>query len=189
MRVKAASVSVLVFCTFAGCFAALPASAQKVEVTADNNAPFKKYKRYAWGKNSLVTRQTPEIEAQIEKKIEASADRQLASKGFVLDPANPDFVIHYDAGAIPDPDAADATWSQPIHGGDYILSGTFNGVPMDVWVRSVGLMKFGVQDASSKNVVWQSVLKTKADPKKFMKNADAEIDKLVKKGLEKFPPK
>jgi len=190
MRLKFAfSLLAVCACAVASGLMPLSLSAQKVDVTADKNAPFKKYKRYAWGKNSLVTRQTPEVEAQIEKKIEASADQQLAAKGFVLDPAHPDFVIHYDAGAMPDPNTQDATWQQPIYGGDYIASGNFNGVPIDVWMRSVGLMKFSVQDAPSKNVVWQSVLKTKVDPKKFMQNADSEIDKLVKKSLEKFPPK
>jgi Domain of unknown function (DUF4136) len=169
--------------------ASAPAMAQKVEVTVDKSAPFKKYKRYAWGKNSLVTRQTADVEAQIEKKIEASADQQLASKGFVLDPAHPDFVIHYDAGAMPMPGASVPTWTQPIGGGDY-LTGTFAGVPMDVWLQVTGVLKFGVQDAASKSVVWQSVLTTKTnDPKKFIRNIDSEVDKLVAKGLQKFPPK
>ena len=165
------------------------ARAQKVEVTADKNAPFKKYKRYAWGKNSLVTRQTADVEANIENKIKAAADQQLAAKGFVLAPANPDFLIHYDGGAMPMPGASDATWNQPVYG-NYMLSGTFSGVPMDVWLRVTAVLKFSVQDASSKNDVWTSVLKTETnEPKKFMKNADSEINKLVAKSLQKFPPK
>jgi len=189
MRIKAVTLLALCACAFACGLAAIPAAAQKVDVTVDPSANFKKYKRYAWGKNSLVTRQTADVEAKIEKKIEAAADQQLASKGFVLDPAHPDFVIHYDAGAIPDPDTAAATWSQPIYGGDYVLSGTFSGVPMDVWLQATALVKFAVQDASSKNVVWQSVLKKKADPQKFMRDLDGEINKLVAKSLQKFPPK
>ncbi|HMD30560.1 MAG TPA: DUF4136 domain-containing protein [Candidatus Acidoferrales bacterium] len=196
MRVKSMKMRVATLVAFCALFCALtcglalaPAFAQKVDVTVDQNAHFKKYKRYAWGKNSLVTRQTADVEAQIEQKIEAAANFQLTTKGFVLDAAQPDFVIHYDAGAMPDPGASAATWQQPIAGGDYI-GGTFAGVPMDVWLQVTGVIKFAVQDTKSQTVVWQSVLTKKTnEPKKFMKNLDSEINKLVAKSLQKFPPK
>jgi hypothetical protein len=71
-----------------------------------------------------------------------------------------------------------------------MLSGTFSGVTMDVWLQVTGVLKFSVQDAASKDVVWTSVVTAKTnDPKKFMRNVDSEINKLVTKGLQKFPPK
>ncbi|HTQ86160.1 MAG TPA: DUF4136 domain-containing protein [Candidatus Solibacter sp.] len=168
---------------------AFSAAAQKAEITFDKNAPFKQYKRYAWGKNNLVTRQTPEMEAVIEKKIEADAERLLTSKGFTKDEANPDFLIHYDAGAIPDPGASMPTYKQYLAGGG-MISGTISGVTADVWLQIAGHLEFSIQDISSKNVVWKSLVTKKTnDPKKFLKNLDSEINKLTTKALEKFPPK
>jgi len=187
MRIK--TIALAAVCGLGIAAFAVPARAQKVDVTFDKSASFKKYKRYAWGKNSLVTRQTADAEAQIEKEIESAADRQLSAKGFVLDPAHPDFVIHYDAGAMPMPEASDASWTQPV-AGNVMLSGTFSGVTMDVWLQVTGVLKFSVHDAASKGVVWTSVVTAKTnDPKKFMRNVDSEINKLVTKGLQKFPPK
>jgi hypothetical protein len=187
MRFQAALRGAL--CAMLSWAAMLPAAAQKVEVNFDKKAPFKQYKRYAWGKNSLVTRQTPEVEAEIEKKIEAAADRELKAKGFSPDAVNPDFFIHYDAGAMPNPEGSMATWRQPIAGGSSI-SGTFYGVSADVWLQVEGSLRFSIEDPSSKAVVWQSLASRKTnDPKKFLKNLDKEINRLVAKGLEKFPPK
>ena len=168
-----------------------PATAQKVEVTYDKSASFKQYKRYAWGKNSLVTRQTAEVEAEIEKKIEASADRALAAKGLIKDDAKPDFLIRYDAGAMPNPDGSAPGYKVPVPGGGgMFVEGTFSGVSADIWLQVSGMLKFSIQDAPSKATVWQSLVTKKTnDPKKFLRNLDSEIDKMASKGLEKFPPK
>ena len=184
-------VDLVALCALSVSLALAPAVAQNVEVNYDKGAPFKQYKRYAWGKNSLVSRQTPEVEAEIQKKIEASADRQLAAKGFAKDDAKPDFWIHYDAGAIPNPDGRTAGYKAPVPGvGGVFVTGTFSGVSADIWLQVTGMLKFSVQDAASKGVVWESMTTKKTnDPKKFLKNLDSEIDKLVAKGLQKFPPK
>jgi len=176
-------------CGVALSLALIPAAAQKVEVTYDKGAPFKQYKHYAWGKNSMVSRQTKEVEAEIEKRIEAAADRELKAKGFSQDSTNPDFLIRYDAGAMANPEASMATWRQQV-AGNQSISGTFYGVSPDVWLQVEGGLRFSIEDPSSKAVVWQSLASKKTnDPKKFLKNLDKEIDALVRKGLGKFPPK
>jgi Domain of unknown function (DUF4136) len=165
------------------------AAAQKVEVTFDHAATFKHYKSYAWGKNKLVSRQRPEVADQIEKTIENSADNVLQKKGFVLNPAKPDFYLSYSAGALPDTKTGIPTTVVPVGPGG-ALYGAIPGVSLDVWLEVVGMLKFSVQDASSNAEVWQSFTSKKVtNTRRFLNNMQSEIDKFVAKGLEKFPPK
>lgn len=163
--------------------------AQKVEVSYDHNASFKHYKTYAWGKNKLVSRQRKEVADQIEKTIEASADQDLHRKGFVRDDAKPDFYITYSAGALPDSKTGIPTTVVPL-GPNGALYGAIPGVSLDVWLEVEGALRFQVEDAAHNTVVWESLTTKKVkNTKKFLNNLQSEIDKLIAKGLEKFPPK
>jgi hypothetical protein len=163
--------------------------AQKVTTNYDKNAHFAQYKRYTWGKNSLVTRQMPEVEAAIEKSIVTAADRELANKGFVKDGAQPDFIIHYNAGGMPDPKANVPTATYSTAGGG-LYSTPMYGATIDVWMQVIAGLHFEVQDAATKSTVWQSTAtKTIKDTKKFAKNLQKEIDEITKKSLQSFPPK
>ena len=169
--------------------AVTPAPAQKVEVTYDHTTSFKQYRTYAWGKNTLVSRQKPEVADQIQKTIEAAADSELRRKGFSLSEARPDFYISYDAGALPDTKAGIPTTVVPLGPGGAIY-GSIPGVSLDVWLEVVGHLQFAIQDAPSNAVVWQSLTTKKvANTKKFLNNLQSEINNFVAKGLEKFPPK
>src|SRR5277367_6697115 len=76
------------------------AQAQSVKSTYDKSANFGKYKKYSWGQNYLLTRQTKQLEAQINLAIIDSINRDLKGAGFVLVQDDPDFVIIYEAGGV-----------------------------------------------------------------------------------------
>src|SRR5271154_2212644 len=80
--------------------ATVPAPAQKVKVSIDQSADFAHFKRYKWGKNYLITRQTPDDQKAIGDEITASINRQLQAKGFVHDESNADFLVSYEAGGL-----------------------------------------------------------------------------------------
>jgi hypothetical protein len=80
------------------------AVAQNVKSTFDKSADFKKYKKYAWGSNYLLTRQTKEDQERINMAIVDSVNRNLQAVGFVEDDKNPDFRITYEAGGLPKAD-------------------------------------------------------------------------------------
>ncbi len=171
--------------------AAMATSAQKVQTSYDKAAQFKQYHRYTWAKNSLFSRQTAQMEVTIEQTIKKSTDNYLHSRGFIKDPAKPDFYIHYDAGAMPNIQASDQTQIvMPIATVGAVTVGQISDVPVDVWQQVVGTLRYTIQDASSKTTVWQATVTKKTyDPQKFLDNLQNEIDKMTKKGLEKFPPK
>ncbi|HVN08569.1 MAG TPA: DUF4136 domain-containing protein [Patescibacteria group bacterium] len=171
------------------CVLAIPASAQKVDVQFNHDVSFKPYKRYAWGKNNLVTRQRPEVEAAIEQHIEDSAEHDLASKGFVKDNEHPDFYIHYSAGGLPDTKENMPQAKFMIPGGS-LATASIYGATLDVWMHVIGAIRFEIQDAKSNDTVWQATATKKIkDTKKFAQNLQKEIDNITKKALEKFPPK
>jgi hypothetical protein len=62
------------------------AVAQNVKSTFDKSADFKKYKKYAWGSNYLLTRQTKEDQERINMAIVDSINRNLEAGGFVGNP-------------------------------------------------------------------------------------------------------
>lgn len=166
------------------------ASAQKVETKYDRSANFAVYKHYAWGKNYLLTHQRPEVQAKIDKAIVDSLNRQLQSKGFLLDEKSPDFRVKYEAGGL----AQAATSTQPDllnpgPPGPTFSSDSLGGTPLDVWTSTLSKMKLTVTDSTSGKEVWQALVSQKLrDPQKFLNDLNKNIDNVMSKALKGFPP-
>ncbi|HKT46755.1 MAG TPA: DUF4136 domain-containing protein [Candidatus Acidoferrales bacterium] len=167
-----------------------PSLSQKVKSNYDKSADFASYKRYAWGSNYLLlARQPPQDKPRINGAIVDSINRNLQSKGFVLDPQSPQFLIYYEAGGsakgdigalpnITDAGYVDFNW------------GMVAGTSSDAWVYTLAKMHIVVKDSSTKQPVWQSVTSEKIrDVTKAMNNLKQEVDDFVSKALKDFPPK
>jgi hypothetical protein len=165
------------------------AFAQSVKSTYDKTTDFKRYKKYAWGHNYLLTRQHPEDQARINSAIIDSINRDLQASGFVLEQDSPDFIIIYEAGGLPKSDVGpqrDLTVTDMVN----YSWGNLGGISSDVWVYSLAKMKITVTDAATKNTVWQAAASQKIhDPKKFMNNLKDNVDKYIQKTMKDFPPK
>src|SRR6266851_406994 len=164
---------------------ALPVCAQRVDTQYDKSTSFARYKRYGWGKNYLLTHQRPEDQAQIDKVIVDSVNKQMLAKGFVLDEKNPDFRVKYEAGALTEA----ATSGQPdmLNGGAPAptwSSNSLGGTSLDVWTSTLSKMKVTVTDASSGKDVWRAFVSQKLrDPQKFLNNLGKNIDNVMSKAL------
>lgn len=165
------------------------AVAQNVKSTFDKSADFKKYKKYAWGSNYLLTRQTKEVQEQINMAIVDSINRNLQAGGFVEDDKNPDFRIACDAGGLPKADVG----SQPaLYASDMVgyYWGNLSGISSDVWVYSLAKLQITVTDAATKRDLWQAMASQKIrDPKKFGNNLKENVDKFIQKTMKSFLPK
>jgi hypothetical protein len=163
--------------------------AQSVKSAYDKKTDFKKYKKYAWGHNYLLTRQHPEDQARINLAIIDSINRDLQASGFVLEQDSPDFIIIYEAGGLPKSDVGaqrDPTVTDLVN----YSWGNMGGISSDVWVYSLAKMKVTVTDAATKNTVWQAAASQKIhDPMKFMNNLKENVDKYIQKTMKDFPPK
>jgi hypothetical protein len=165
------------------------AVAQDVKSTFDKSVDFKKYKKYAWGANYLLTRQTKEDQERINMAIIDSINRNLQAAGFVEDDKNPDFRITYEAGGLP---KVDVGAQRDLYATDMVdyAWGNLGGITSDAWVYSLAKMQITVTDAATKSNLWQAKASKKIrDPIKFGNNLKENVDKFIQKTMKSFPPK
>jgi hypothetical protein len=164
------------------------AFAQSVKSKYDKSADFKKYKKYAWGSNYLLTQQRPEEQGRINAAIVDSMNRYLQAKGFVQDQKSPHFKIHFDAGGMPNADVG----AQPdlFAAGDLSWAWNGGGISSDVWVYSLAKVRITVADAATNATMWQALATKKIrEPDKFGNNLKQNVDDFIGKTLKDFPPK
>jgi hypothetical protein len=165
------------------------ARGQDVKSNYDKSVDFKKFKKYAWGSNYLLTRQPPEDQARINIAIIDSINRDLQSKGFVEDKKSPDFIIIYEAGGLP---KSDVGAQRELNAADLVnwSWGNLGGISSDVWVYSLAKMRITVTGAGTNRQVWQAMASQKIrDPNKFGNNLKENVDKFIGKTMKSFPPK
>lgn len=172
--------------------AIVPATAQKVKVSVDQSADIAHFKRYKWGKNYLITRQTPEDQKAIGDEISASINRQLQAKGYVHDEANADFVVSYEAGGLSKADISTTPDLSRDIGNPNSMNQPADIGPIptatDAWVSVLGGVRISVIDAKSQKKVWVGQVSQKIrDPQKFMANLDAQVDDATAKLMKTFP--
>ena len=163
--------------------------AQNVKSTYDKTTDFKKYKKYAWGSNYLLTRQTKEVQEQINMAIVDSINRNLQAGGFVEDDKNPDFRITYEAGGLP---KADVGSQRDLYAADMVnyYWGNLSGISSDAWVYSLAKLHITVTDAATKSDLWEAMASQKIrDSQKFGTNLKENVDKFIQKTMKSFPPK
>jgi len=163
--------------------------AQDVKSTSDKSVDFKKYKKYSWGSNYLLTRQPKDVQERINMAIVDSINRTLQAAGFTEDDQNPDFRITYEAGGLA---KTDVSAQRNLYASEMInyTWGNFAGISADAWAYSLAKMQITVTDAASKNNLWQAIAsKEIRDPEKFKSKLRENVDKFVQKTMKSFPPK
>jgi hypothetical protein len=172
--------------------AAAPVSARRIKIKFDydKSNDFARYKRYATGKNYLLTHQTPAVQAHIDKVLVESLNRHLQAKGFVLDENHPDFIIKYEAGSLSEgvssaqPEMFNGLPLDPIFG-----SIDPDGVPYAVWTYALAKFKLTVTDVDSGKPVWAARASAKIQyPQRALNDLKKRIDDLIARTLKSFPP-
>ena len=79
-------------------FAATCAGGQKISTESDGSFDFSQHQKYMWKGNRLMTRQNPDTNEVLDRKIVKAVNKQLAAKGFIVVKENPDFYVFYDGG-------------------------------------------------------------------------------------------
>ena len=160
---------------------ASPAAAQKVTIDSDKSANLTQFKRYAWGKNHMVTALHPEDLSKVEAVLNDSINRQMQSKGYVLDEKNPVFRISYDAGGQIDGGAGVRPLRMDTYGQGW-------AAPMDVWANTLAQMQISIVGVSSNTTVWRAMVSQKvSDRDKFLRDLNKNIEKITASALKKFP--
>ena len=149
--------------------------AQKVTVEFDQAADFAKYKTFAIRDGKLNSRNPALNSDLVKKQIEADIVKGLTAKGLTMVSGPSDLNVRYRFGSVRkmEREAYPAGWRGF---GTRIVR-----VPY-----AEGTLVIDLRDPSTKSMVWRGISsEEKSDPTKIQ----GKLDDMVKKSLEKYPPK
>ncbi len=156
----------------------------------DPAADFSGYRTYAWVTDELMVQPRvatdPNVSALVQQRIHDAIDRALAAKGFVEDPASPDFGVAFTVG-LRDRVRVDH-WG--TYGGFYRPYGRYGGVgtrygPPIATNYTEGTLAIDIFDSQTRRPVWNGTAT------KIVNESDDqpdEIQRIVNAVLADFPP-
>jgi len=149
--------------------------AQKIDVQFDSSVDFSKYKTFAI-RNGTLNSRSPALNSElIKKQIEADIRRDLTARGLTETMRQPDLnvVYHFGSQRKAELETFPAGWRG---------WGTR-------WARvpyAEGTLVIDLRDTSVHSMVWRSIAsEEKSDPAQIQK----KLDDMVRKAIEKYPPK
>lgn len=159
-----------------GLLAVLGAFAQKVEMEFDRNADFARYRTFAIRDPRLNSR-NPSLNSElVRKRLNDDIQKYLTAKGLSVVASGPsDLNVRYTLGA------ARRVETEAYPAGWYGLGTRIVRVPY-----AEGTLVIDLRDASTRSLVWRAIASDeKRDPAKLQ----GKLDDMVRKSIEKYPPK
>lgn len=149
--------------------------AQKVTMEFDQSADFGKYKTFAIRAGELNSKNPALNSDLVKKRIDADIERYLTAKGLMEVSGPSDLNVRYHFGS------ARKTEVESYPAGWYGFGRRFVRVPY-----SEGTLVIDLRDPSTRSLVWRAIAsEEKSDPNKI----EGKLDDMVKKSIEKYPPK
>jgi len=155
--------------------AALAASAQKVTVEFDQAADFGRYRTFAIRAGQLNSRNPALNSELVQKRIDADIERGLTARGLTLVSGKSDLNVRYRLGSArkAELESYPAGWRG--------LGTRVVRVPY-----TEGTLVIDLRDPTTRSLVWRAIASVdKSDAIKL----EGKLDDMVKKSLEKYPPK
>lgn len=157
------------------CFAASYSFAQKVTVEADQNADFSKFKTFSMQGGQLNSTDPALNSDLIKQQISRDIEQGLTSKGLTKVDGPADINVHFHFGSSQGSQVE--TYPSGWRGfGTRVVRVPFHE----------GTLVIDLQDAASKSLLWRGVARQDKG------NADkiqGSLDDMVRKTLDKYPPK
>ncbi|MBZ5660855.1 MAG: DUF4136 domain-containing protein [Acidobacteriia bacterium] len=151
------------------------ALAQKVTVEFDKGADFSKFKTFTIRGGELNSRNPALNSNLVKKQIEADIEHDLTSKGLTESSGAADLNVRYTFGQ------ARKVEVETYPAGWYGLGTRAVRVPY-----AEGTLVIDLRDSTTRSLVWRGVASDeKTDPAKL----EGKIDDMVKKSIDKYPPK
>ena len=164
-------IKILILCALA----APAAFAQKITTEFDQAAPFSDYKTFAIRGGELNSRNPALNSELVKKRIEADIVQALTAKGLtqVTDKTDLNIRYHFGTARKSEVEAYPAGWRG--WGTRYVR------VPY-----AEGTLVIDFRDPSTKSLVWRGIAsQEKSDATKI----EVKLDDMVKKSIQKYPPK
>jgi hypothetical protein len=159
-----------------GLLAAQGARAQKITMEFDQTIDFSRYKTFAIRDGQLSSGNPALNSPLIKKQIEADIQNNLTAKGLTMATSGPaDLNVRYTFGA------ARKTEVEAYPAGWYGLGTRYIRVPY-----AEGTLVIDLRDPTTRSLVWRAIA---AEEKSDATKIQGKIDDMVKKSIEKYPPK
>lgn len=155
--------------------AALGAWAQKVTVEFDQAADFTKYKTFAIRDGQLHSRNPALNSELVKKRIDADIQRYLTARGLTMVSGPSDLNVRYRLGS------ARKTELESYPAGWRGWGTRVVRVPY-----TEGTLVIDLRDPTTRSLVWRAIASVeKSDANKI----ENKLDDMVRKSVEKYPPK
>jgi hypothetical protein len=150
--------------------------AQKVTMEFDQSIDFSKYKTFAIRDGHLNSANPALNSPLVKKQIEADIEHDLTAKGLTMAAGGPaDLNVRYTFGAVrkAELEAYPAGW--------YGFGTRYVRVPY-----AEGTLVIDLRDPTTHSLVWRAIA---AEEKSDASKIEGKIDDMVKKSINKYPPK
>ena len=149
--------------------------AQKITIEFDQAADFSRYKTFAIREGQLNSRNPALNNELVKKQIEADITRDLTARGLEMTTGKSDLNVRYHFGSARKNEIE--TYPAGWRGfGTRVVR-----VPY-----TEGTLVIDLRDPGTRSLVWRGIAsEEKSDPTKI----EGKLDNMVKKALEKYPPK
>ena len=159
-----------------GLLAAQGARAQKITMEFDQTIDFSKYKTFAIRDGQLNSGNPALNSPLVKKQIEADIQNDLTAKGLTLVTSGvSDLNVRYTFGA------ARKTEIEAYPAGWYGLGTRYVRVPY-----AEGTLVIDLRDPTTRSLVWRAIA---AEEKSDATKIQGKLDDMVKKSIDKYPPK
>ena len=151
------------------------ASAQKITVEFDQSVDFSRYKTFAIRDGQLNSKSPPLNSELVKKRIDADIERDLTAKGLAIVSGKSDLNVRYRFGS------ARRAEIERYPAGWRGLGTRVVRVPY-----TEGTLVIDLRDTTTRSLVWRGIAsEEKSDARKI----EGKLDDMVRKALEKYPPK
>ena len=167
--------SLIVGMAFLSLLAARGASAQKITTEFDQTADFGKFRTFAI-RNGQLNSKNPALNSELVKKqIEADIEKDLTARGLQKVSDRADMNVSYTLGSMRTSqlEAYPAGWRG--------LGTRYVRVPY-----AEGTLVIDFRDPSERSLVWRAIA---SDEKSDASKLQGKLDDMVRKSIEKYPPK
>ncbi|MGA2881917.1 MAG: DUF4136 domain-containing protein [Bryobacteraceae bacterium] len=155
--------------------AALAASAQKVTIEFDQAANFVNYRTFAIRDGKLNSRNPALNSELVQKRIDADIERGLTARGLAMVSGKSDLNVRYRLGS-----------ARKAELESYPAGWRGFGTRIVRVPYTEGTLVIDLRDPTTRSLVWRAIASVeKSDATKL----EGKLDDMVRKSLEKYPPK
>jgi hypothetical protein len=159
-----------------GLLIASGALAQKIEIESDQAADFTRYHSFAIRDGRLNSRNPSLNNDLVRKRIEADIQKYMEAKGLVFEPeGRADLNVRFTLGAV-----------RGVQTEVYPAGWRGWGTRVVRVPYTEGTLVIDLRDPSTRSLVWRAIAR---EDKSDAAKVEGKLDDMVKKSIEKYPPK